>query len=128
MKRIFEKHAKFFGLYLTISMFALVLLDCLIFWAFDRRPILSSELGWIATWSIFAATAISLTTRFAIQRKQWQRFALAGVVGAMVMTSSMHPWLNGWGVNEPEIKSIERDLPEAIMEFPENTLSEGKPI
>ncbi len=128
MKRTFEKHAKFFGLYLTVSMFALVLLDCLIFWVLDRRPILSSELGWTAAWSIFAATAISLATRFAIQRKQWQRYALAGVLGAMVLTSALHPWLNGWGVNEPEIQTIERNLPDAVMEFPEDTLSEGRPV
>lgn len=128
MKYIIEKHSRYMGLYLTGLVFALVLLDCVVFWIFDRRPILSNETGWIATWSIFIATAVSLATRLAIQYKAWQRFALAGVLGAMVLTGSAHPWLNGWGINEPEIHTIERNMPDAVLEFPEDTLSKGKPV
>ncbi|MHC4841839.1 MAG: hypothetical protein ACYTDT_12955 [Planctomycetota bacterium] len=128
MKKTFEKQARYLGLYLSGAAFALVLFDCLVFWAFDRRPVLSNDAGWIAIWSVLIATAISLATRFTIQRKSWQRFSLAAVLAIAVMTSSMHPWLNGWGVQQPEIQTIERDLPDAVMEFPEEILSEGRPV
>ncbi|MDC1141983.1 hypothetical protein OAU50_02740 [Planctomycetota bacterium] len=77
---------------------------------------------------MFIATAVSLATRFAVQRKSWQRFSLAAVLGAVVLTSSMHPWLNGWGVQQPDVETIQRDLPEAVMEFPEEVFSEGRPV
>jgi hypothetical protein len=76
---------------------ALLAFDLIAFWAFGRRPLVSSEeTSWLL-WALLIGSAVTYAARWKISGEARMRPALAAVLATMVLVSATHPWLNGWG-------------------------------
>ncbi|MCZ7606152.1 MAG: hypothetical protein M5U25_08770 [Planctomycetota bacterium] len=76
---------------------ALLAFDLVAFWAFGRRPLVSSdETSWLL-WALMIGSAVTYAARWKIAGEARMRVSLAAALATMVLVSATHPWLNGWG-------------------------------
>jgi hypothetical protein len=76
---------------------ALLAFDLVAFWAFGRRPLVSTdETSWLL-WALMIGSAVTYAARWKIAGEARMRVSLAAALATMVLVSATHPWLNGWG-------------------------------
>jgi hypothetical protein len=78
--------------------FCLILLafDLLAFWAFGRRPVVSSLEAGVSVWALLTGSAATYGARWLISHENVRR-ELAATLAVIVLMSALHPWMNGFG-------------------------------
>jgi hypothetical protein len=110
----------------------LVLLDIVVFWAFNLRPVISTPELEIIAWSVLAGTALTAGLRLALRDEGRVRWQIAVAMGLMAVLFVAHPWENGAGRDADPLSPSRTmnpnrvDDPGAIIEFEGGPLTKGE--
>jgi hypothetical protein len=111
--------------------FCLLLLafDLFAFWVLGRRPVMSTLETRTLVWSLLIGSAGTYAARWALSGEKRMRLGLAATLTVMLMVSSLHPWLNGWGRDAaspvaPTLAASPNDRPHDALVFSGGPLSQ----
>jgi hypothetical protein len=73
----------------------LLVFDLVAFWAFGRRPLVSSAAPQILLWAVLSASVATGLMRWWLAGERSGRMTAAATLCVMALFSAAHPWHNG---------------------------------